>query len=87
MADHWRCYEPIDDVAVFDIARGETTQVQVTARVAGADLATPIGVMVSGVCTLALTLEQADVLIERLSAARDDAARAIVVRRAGGMQQ
>lgn len=90
MADHWRSYEPITDVVVHNCdapTDRRNTELVVTSKVDGAALGAPIGIVVADVCSLALTIEQADELIVRLSAARADAVRALVARRAGGVQQ
>ena len=87
MADYWRNYESILDVAIFDVeaTSQRVVQLDTTAKTDGVELNAPVGIVIGGVCSLALTIEQVDALIDRLSAARRDAARRVTERRPGGM--
>ena len=76
MADHWKNYEPIDRVAMFDGsgAGPSLERVSVTANCSPSQdypdcrIAIHFGALASA----ALTLEQIDTLLEQLTAARED---------------
>lgn len=90
MDSHWRTYEPLLGVAAYDTSFPvlcRTARVDVTAKIAGAEIDTPVGIVVEGICSLALTIEQLDALMERLSQARADVVRGLVTARAGGLTQ
>jgi hypothetical protein len=76
MTDHWMNYEPIEGVASYDanaaVSRSAST-LQVVAKVAGVELATPIGLVVLDVCSLALTIEQSAAIRSMLERAERDA--------------
>ncbi|HEX8114049.1 MAG TPA: hypothetical protein VF516_40230 [Kofleriaceae bacterium] len=72
--DHWKNYEPIADVATHD-AQGAgpiARTLQVTAHVAGSDLAAPLGLTIAGLCHLALTRTQLSALRRVLARAELD---------------
>lgn len=72
--DHWKNYEPIAHVTCHD-AQGAgpiARTLQVTAHVAGSDLAAPLGLAIDGVCQLALTRTQLSALRQALARAELD---------------
>lgn len=72
--DHWKNYEPIADVATHD-AQGAgpiARTLQVTAHVAGSDLAAPLGLTLAGLCHLVLTRTQLSALRHVLARAEFD---------------